>query len=61
MVAGKISSVSPDRGKIIMTRDDEVRYWMKHLEISQEELQRLVDKVGNSATAVQKELARQKR
>jgi len=34
----------------------EVRYWTKHLGVSKEELQRVVDKVGNSAAAVKKEL-----
>jgi 3-oxoacyl-[acyl-carrier-protein] synthase III len=34
-----------------------VHYWTKHLNISKEELQKIVDKVGNSAAAVRKELA----
>ena len=46
----------PDRSKIAMHEDHEIRYWTKHLGISREELQRAVDKVGNSATAVRKEL-----
>ena len=44
----------PDRSKINM---NEVRYWTKHLNISKEELQKAIDKVGNSAAAVRKELA----
>jgi hypothetical protein len=47
----------PDRSKINMHEDHEVRYWTKHLKVSKEELQKAVDKVGNSATAVRKELA----
>ena len=47
----------PDRSKINMTEDYEVHYWTKHLNISKEELQRIVDQVGNSAAAVRKELA----
>ena len=47
----------PDRSKINMNEDYEVRYWTKHLNISKEELQKIVDKVGNSAAAVRKELA----
>jgi hypothetical protein len=46
----------PDRSKIAMNKALEVRYWTKHLGISREELQRAVDKVGNSAAAVKKEL-----
>jgi hypothetical protein len=34
-----------------------VHYWTKHLNISKEELQKAVEKVGNSAAAVRKELA----
>ena len=40
-----------------MHEDYEVKYWMKHLEISREELQRAVDKVGPTAAAVRKEVA----
>ena len=35
----------------------EVKYWIKHLGISAEELKNTVEKVGNSASAVRKELA----
>ncbi|WP_083219426.1 DUF3606 domain-containing protein [Bradyrhizobium icense] len=47
----------PDRSKIKMNLKQEVRYWTKHLNISKEDLQKAVDKVGNSAAAVRKELA----
>ena len=47
----------PDRSKINMNRDYEVHYWTKHLNISKEELQKAVEKVGNSAAAVRMELA----
>ena len=40
-----------------MSEDYEVHYWTKDLNISKEELQKAVDKVGNSAAAVRKELA----
>jgi hypothetical protein len=40
------------------TREDfEVHYWTKELGVSKEELQKAVNKVGNSAAAVLKELA----
>ena len=48
----------PDRSKINMSEDYEVHYWTKHLNVSREVLQRAVDKVGNSAAAVRKELTR---
>jgi hypothetical protein len=46
-----------DRSKINMHEAHEVQYWTKHLNVSKEELQRAVDKVGNSAAAVRKQLA----
>jgi hypothetical protein len=48
----------PDRSKISMHEEQEVRYWTKHLGVSRDELQRAVDKVGNSAAAVRKELGK---
>ena len=48
---------TPDRSKINMHEPHEVQYWTKHLKISREQLQRAVDKVGNAAAAVRKELA----
>lgn len=46
----------PDRSKINMNEDYEVHYWCKHLGVTREELQKVVDKVGNSVKAVEKEL-----
>ena len=46
----------PDRSRINMNEDYEVRYWTRHLGITEEELQRVVAKVGSSAAAVRKEL-----
>lgn len=46
-----------DRSKINMHEEHEVRYWTKHLGVSKEQLQKAVDKVGNAASAVKKELA----
>jgi Protein of unknown function (DUF3606) len=47
-----------DRGKISMSEEHEVRSWTRHFGVTREELQRAVDKVGNSAAAVRKELRR---
>ena len=51
------NAVKPDdRGKIDMQSDDEVMYWCKHLGVSPTQLQKLIAKVGKSASAVEKEL-----
>ena len=49
--------VQPDRSKINMSERFEVRHWTKALGVDHETLQKAVDKVGNSAAAVRKELA----
>jgi len=46
-----------DRSKINMHEPHEVQCWSKHLRVSQQQLQKAVDKVGNGAAAVRKELA----
>jgi hypothetical protein len=48
-----------DRSLINMHQEHEVRYWTKELEVTMDELQKVVDKVGNSAAAVRQELERQ--
>ena len=35
----------------------EVKYWSRELGVDRQQLQKLVEKVGNSAAAVRKELA----
>jgi hypothetical protein len=59
MADNKLNRGEPDRSKINMNEDYEVRYWTKHLGISREELKRAVDKVGDSAAAVRKELGKE--
>jgi predicted RNA-binding protein YlqC (UPF0109 family) len=49
-----------DRCSINMNADEEVRHWTKHLKVGRDDLQRVIEKVGNSAAAVRKELATQK-
>ena len=46
-----------DRSKINMHEDHEVKYWTRQLGVSKEQLQNAVDKVGNGAAAVRKQLA----
>jgi hypothetical protein len=50
-------TVYQDRSKINMHEEHEVKYWTKHLGVSKEQLQKAVDKVGNGAATVKKELA----
>jgi hypothetical protein len=45
-----------DRSHISMGQAHEVHYWTRHLRVTRDELQRTVDKVGNSVAAVRKEL-----
>ena len=48
----------PDRSKINMHQAWELDHWTRELGVSKSELQRVIDKVGNSAAEVRKELAR---
>ncbi len=48
----------PDRSKIAMGDEREVKYWTKHLGVSKDELKRAVDKVGHSVIAVKKQLGK---
>jgi len=45
-----------DRSHISVGQPHEVQYWTRHLGVTREELQRTIDKVGNSAAAVRKQL-----
>lgn len=49
-----------DRSKINMHEPHEVQCWSKHLKVSSEELLKAVEKVGNAAAEVRKELAHAK-
>jgi len=43
---------------IFSGRSYEVKYWTRHFGTTREELQNVVDRVGNSAAAVAKELGK---
>jgi hypothetical protein len=45
-----------DRSKINLQEEHEVKFWTKQLDVSKDELLRAVDKVGNGAAAVRKQL-----
>ena len=53
---GLIKRSRPDRSKINMSEDFEVKYWTKALGVDRDRLRKAVDKVGNSAATVRKEL-----
>jgi hypothetical protein len=52
-----IKTVSCDRSKIVLEQDDQIKHWIRHFGVSRDELARAVEKVGNSAAAVRKQLA----
>ncbi|WP_133478960.1 DUF3606 domain-containing protein [Cognatilysobacter segetis] len=47
---------SPDRKLIALGEEHEVRYWTQRFNVSEEELRRAVEQVGNSAAEVEKRL-----
>ncbi|MGB7097460.1 MAG: DUF3606 domain-containing protein [Xanthobacteraceae bacterium] len=53
-------SATSDRSKIAMDHPDEVKYWIKHFGVTLEELRHTVERVGNSASAVRKEIQNRK-
>jgi len=48
----------PNRSKINVHQPDELKCWTRALDVRREELLAAIDKVGNSATAVRRELER---
>jgi predicted RNA-binding protein YlqC (UPF0109 family) len=57
IVSGLTHKLQPDRGKINLHDVHELHCWVKHLKVTREDLQKAIEKVGNSAAAVRKELA----
>jgi Protein of unknown function (DUF3606) len=53
---GLTKRAMPDRSKISVTSSHEIKYWIKHFGVTREELERAVERVGNSAASVRKEL-----
>ena len=49
---------TPDRSKINMHERTEMKCWSRELGVSLAQLQEVIDKVGNSAAAVRKELGK---
>jgi hypothetical protein len=59
-VNGLTRKETPDRSKINLLNPAEVKWWSRELDISREQLRSLVEKVGNSAAVVRKELDHEK-
>ena len=51
-----ISKITPDRSKIVIEREDHVKYWTRHFDVTKQELARAIETVGNSAAAVRKQI-----
>jgi Protein of unknown function (DUF3606) len=58
MTDNRRNSGTPDRSKIAMHVASEVKCWTKHLGVTRDELQRAIEKVGNSAASVRKQLGK---
>jgi xanthine dehydrogenase molybdopterin-binding subunit B len=48
--------IKPDRNHI---QQRDIRFWSKHWNVTRDDIRLAIEKVGNSATAVEKELALQ--
>jgi len=53
---GLTKRAQPDRSKINLQQPDELKYWSHALGVSKEKIRATIEKVGNSAAAVCKEL-----
>jgi hypothetical protein len=53
-----ISKTNPDRSKIIIEHEDYIKFWSRHFGVTKDELTRAIERVGNSAAAVRKQLDR---
>jgi len=58
MPAPLTKKVTPDRGRVDTSDANEVKYLSRHLGVSEKELLRAADKVGNSTSAIRKELGK---
>jgi hypothetical protein len=56
MADSPLNRGQPDRSKINMSEEYETRHWCKHLGVDRGKLQKIIEKVGHSVRAVEKEL-----
>jgi hypothetical protein len=52
-----LTSRAPDRSKIDLANAAEAKYWAREFGTDLQELAKVIEKVGNSAATVRKELA----
>lgn len=52
----KITQVKPDRARIDLSDEEVVRHWAKKLGKTKEEIVAAVEKVGNNAETIKREL-----
>ena len=57
MSASSRKVVHPIRVHIDLSKQMQIRYWTRHFRVTSDELQKAIEKVGNSASAVRKQLA----
>jgi hypothetical protein len=53
----KVKNRKPDRSKINLSDDETMRRWAKNFGKTHQEIATAIDKVGNAAAAVRKELS----
>ncbi len=51
------AKIPRDRSKIVIDSENQIRIWTRHFGVTQQELARAIEIVGNSAAAVRKQLA----
>ena len=56
-MSGLTKKPAPDRSKIDAENPVELKYWLRALSVSKEDLMAAIEKVGNAAATVRKELA----
>jgi hypothetical protein len=52
-----IKTITRDRSKIVLEQEDQIKHWARHFGVTRDELTRAIEKVGNSAAAVRKQLS----
>jgi hypothetical protein len=55
-MVGISKPIVPDRSKIALESEDGIKHWTKHFGVTKEELLWAIERVGNSAATVRKEL-----
>jgi hypothetical protein len=56
MADNKLNRGQPDRSKINLSEDYEVKYWANERGVTRKEVGKIISKVGNSAAGLRKEI-----